>query len=130
MVLSGTASSPIEAQQAGDLAARLAGGADKVVNSIIVRGRDQVMLKVTVAEMARTIIKQLGIDLSGSLNFGTSVVNFNNTNPFSVLGRSLVAANSITGGFGSGPAPACRPCRRPSARWRAPAWSAPWPNRI
>jgi len=102
VVLSGTASSPIEAQQAGDLAARLAGGADKVVNSIIVRGRDQVMLKVTVAEMARTIIKQLGIDLSGSLNYGTSVVNFNNTNPFTALGRSLVAANSITGGFGSG----------------------------
>src|SRR5437899_2768715 len=82
VVLTGTASSPVEAQQAGDLAARLAGGTDKVVNSIVVRGRDQVMLKVTVAEMARTIIKQLGIDLSGSLNYGTSVVNFNNANPF------------------------------------------------
>ncbi len=101
VVLSGTASSPIEAQQAGDLAARLAGGPDKVVNSIVVRGRDQVMLKVTVAEMARTIIKQLGIDLSGSLNYGTSVVNFNNTAPFTALGRSLNASN-IVGGFGSG----------------------------
>ena len=58
VVLTGTAASPIEAQQAGDLAARLAGGADKVVNSIAVRGRDQVMLKVTVAEVQRTIIKQ------------------------------------------------------------------------
>ena len=67
----------------------------------MVRGRDQVMLKVTVAEMARTIIKQLGIDLSGSLNYGTSVVNFNNTNPFTALGRSLNASN-IVGGFGSG----------------------------
>ena len=65
VVLTGTAASPIEAQQAGDLAARLAGGADKVVNSIAVRGRDQVMLKVTVAEVARNIIKQLGIDLIG-----------------------------------------------------------------
>ena len=100
VVLSGTASSPIEAQQAGDLAARLAGGADKVVNSIMVRGRDQVMLKVTVAEVARNIIKQLGIDLSGSLNYGTSVVNFNNANPFTAYGRALVANNSITGAFG------------------------------
>jgi pilus assembly protein CpaC len=100
VVLSGTASSPIEAQQASDLAARLAGGVDKVVNSIVVRGRDQVMLKVTVAEMARTIIKQLGIDLSGSLNYGTSVVNFNNTNPFTALGRSL-NTSTIVGGFGS-----------------------------
>ena len=103
VVLTGTASSPVEAQQAGDLAARLAGGTDKVVNSIVVRGRDQVMLKVTVAEMARTIIKQLGIDLSGSLNYGTSVVNFNNVNPFSAQGRALVANNTITGAFGATP---------------------------
>ena len=52
VILSGSAASPLEAQQAGELAARLVGGADKVVNSIAVRGRDQVMLKVTVAEVA------------------------------------------------------------------------------
>jgi pilus assembly protein CpaC len=34
VMLTGSVSSPIEAQQAGDLAARLVGGADKVVNSI------------------------------------------------------------------------------------------------
>ena len=51
----------------------------KVVNAIVVRGRDEVMLKVTVAEMDRTVIKQLGINLSGSLGYGTAVVNFNNT---------------------------------------------------
>ena len=44
VMLTGSVSSPIEAQQAGDLAARLVGGADKVVNSVVVRGRDQVML--------------------------------------------------------------------------------------
>jgi pilus assembly protein CpaC len=101
VVLSGTAASPVEAQQAQDLAARLAGGADKVVNSITVRGRDQVMLKVTVAEVARNIVKQLGIDLSGSLNYGSSVVNFNNANPFTGYGRTLVANNSITAALGS-----------------------------
>ena len=47
VMLTGSVSSPIEAQQAGDVAARLVGGADKVVNSIVVRSRDQVMLKVT-----------------------------------------------------------------------------------
>jgi len=103
VILTGTAANPIEAQQAADLAARLAGGADKVVNSIAVRGRDQVMLKVTVAEVARSIIKQMGIDLSASLNYGTAVVNFNNTNPFSALGRSLVAGNTATAAFGSTP---------------------------
>jgi pilus assembly protein CpaC len=103
VILSGSAASPVEAQQAGDLAARLAGGADKVVNSIAVRGRDQVMLKVTVAEVARSVIKQMGVDLSGSLNYGTTVVNFNNTNPFTANGGPLVSGNAITGSFGSTP---------------------------
>jgi pilus assembly protein CpaC len=101
-VLTGTASSPIEAQQAADLAARLTGGGDKVVNSIIVRGRDQVMLKVTVAEVARSIIKQMGIDLSANLNYGTAVVNFNNTNPFSAFGRAITTS-ALQTSFGSTP---------------------------
>ena len=102
IMLTGTAASPIEAQQAQDLAAKLAGGQEKVVNSIVVRGRDQVMLKVTVAEVARNIVKQLGIDLNGSLNYGTTVVSFNNQNPFTAYGRSLVTNNNITGMFGGG----------------------------
>ena len=103
VILTGTAANPIEAQQAGELAARLAGGADKVVNSITVRGRDQVMLKVTVAEVQRSIIKQLGIDLSGQFNYGTAVVNFNNSNPFTATGQPLVGGNAITTSFGSTP---------------------------
>src|SRR3954463_8639893 len=101
VVLSGTAASPIEAQQAADIAARLVGGSEKVVNSVIVRGRDQVMLKVTVAEVARNIVKQLGIDLSASLAYGTSAVVFKNSNPFTSLGRPLVADNTIAGTFGN-----------------------------
>jgi pilus assembly protein CpaC len=96
VMLTGSVSSPIEAQQAGDLAARLVGGADKVLNSIVVRGRDQVMLKVTVAEVQRSIIKQLGVDLSASMNYGTAVVNFNNSNPFTATGAPLVSGNSTT----------------------------------
>ena len=103
VMLSGSAASPIEAQQAGELAARLVGSADKVFNSIAVRGRDQVMLKVTVAEVARTIIKQMGIDLNASMNYGTAVVNFNNSNPFTAFGRPLVAGNSVTGSLGATP---------------------------
>jgi pilus assembly protein CpaC len=103
VVLSGSAANQIEAQQAGDLAARVAGGADKVVNNIAVRGRDQVMLKVTVAEVSRSIIKQLGIDLSGQLNYGTSVVNFNNSNPFTANGKNLVSGNAVSASLGSTP---------------------------
>jgi pilus assembly protein CpaC len=101
VILSGLVASPIEAQQAGELAARLAGGAEKIVNSIAVRGKDQVMLKVTVAEVQRDIIKQMGVDLTASMTYGTAVVNFNNTNPFTANGRALVANNTLTGSFGS-----------------------------
>ena len=58
------------------------------------------MLKVTVAEVERDVVKQLGINLSGSLGYGTAVVNFNNTNPFSAYGQSL-SGSSIAGSFKS-----------------------------
>ena len=103
VMLLGSAATAIEAQQAGELAARLAGGAEKVVNSIAVRGRDQVMLKVTVAEVQRSIIKQLGIDLNGTMSYGTAVVKFNNNNPFTANNSALVPGNNITGSFGSAP---------------------------
>jgi pilus assembly protein CpaC len=96
VILTGSVSSPVEAQQVGELAARLVGGADKVVNSIVVRGRDQVMLKVNVSEVRRDIIKQMGVDLSASMNYGTAVVNFNNSNPFTAFGRPLVSDNGLS----------------------------------
>jgi pilus assembly protein CpaC len=88
VVLAGSVSSPVESQQAFDLAVRLVGDGSKVVNSISVKGRDQVMLKVTVAEVQREVIKQLGINLNGA-GQGTTVVNFNTTNPFSAFGAPL-----------------------------------------
>jgi pilus assembly protein CpaC len=106
VILSGSVSTPAESQQAFDIAARLIGiptseavsqGA-KIVNAITIRGRDQVMLKVTVAEVERDVIKQLGIDLSGGVGYGTAVVNFNNTNTFSAYGQPLSNSN-ITGGW-------------------------------
>ena len=86
-----------------------------MVNNLTIRGRDQVMLKVTVAEVQRDVIKQLGIDLNGSLGYGTAVLNFNNANPFTALGQPLVEGNADRRlGF-----KARRPRR--CARWSAPA---------
>jgi len=98
IMLTGSAASPAESQQAFDLATRLAGDGTKVVNGITVHGRDQVMLKVMLAEVRRDVIKQLGIDLSGSFNYGTNVVNFNTQNPFSVTGQAIDNTN-IAGQF-------------------------------
>jgi pilus assembly protein CpaC len=96
LVLTGNVATPIEAQQAFDIASRLVDDGHKVVNGIAVHGRDQVMLKVTVAEVQRDVIKQLGIDLNGSVGFGSAVLNVNNTIPFPVYGQPLFPS-SIAG---------------------------------
>jgi pilus assembly protein CpaC len=112
IILSGTVANEAEAQQAYDVATRLAqsgsdtfsfgssNSGDKIVNAIVVRDRDQIMLKVTVAEVERDVVKQLGINLNGTAGYGTAVVNFNNTNPFSAYGQSL-SGSSVTGGWQS-----------------------------
>jgi pilus assembly protein CpaC len=97
VVLTGSVASAAESQMAFDIAARLLGVAtgpitaegSKIVNAITIRGRDQVNLRVTVAEIQRDVIKQLGINLDGSLGLGTSLLNFHNNNPFTAFGNTL-----------------------------------------
>ncbi|KZL01199.1 Type IV pilus biogenesis and competence protein PilQ precursor [Pseudovibrio sp. Ad14] len=104
VVLSGTAISALEAQQAYDIALKFVGNDDKkIVNTIAVAEKDQVQLKVTVAEIERTTIKQLGVNLQGSLKIGALDVNFN-TSPAYNINPSVVNAGSLAGklGFGSG----------------------------
>ena len=55
----------------------------KVINSLIIRGLDQVALRVTVTEIRREIIKQLGVNLSGQSASGNS---FAIQNPFAISG--------------------------------------------
>ena len=89
VVLLGTVASATESQQAYDIATRLVGDQSKVANNITIKGRDQVMIKVTVAEVQRNVIKQLGVDFNGSLGYGVAALNFNTDNPFSANGQAL-----------------------------------------
>jgi pilus assembly protein CpaC len=90
VVLNGTVTSAQQASQAQEMAARFAGEATKVVNALSIEQASQVLIKVRVAEMGRTIAKQLGINVTaavGDLN-GTPI--FASTdNKFSLLGRAL-----------------------------------------
>ena len=96
VMLTGTAASPAESQQAFDLAAHLVGSKDKVVNSIVVRERDQVMLKVKVAEVQREVLKQLGVDINAGLRTGSAVISAASLNPFAASGLS--PASAVSGG--------------------------------
>jgi pilus assembly protein CpaC len=62
----------------------------RVINALTIRGADQVSLRVTVAEIRRDIIKQLGVNLSGSGPNGS----FSLDNPFAINGA--VSATQAT----------------------------------
>lgn len=75
IILTGTVLSPAEARRAMDIANGFAstqqqtapggappsGGGGNVVNALTIQGEDQVMVKVTVAEVSRLVLKQLGV---------------------------------------------------------------------
>lgn len=71
------------------------GPQSRIINSIQVRAKDQVMLKVTVAEVNRSTLKQLGVNTSGTWNIGK--LAFNYANPVTAI-NGATPGNSI--GFG------------------------------
>ena len=83
ILLSGSVNSSAEAQQAIDIANAFVGWRRRrrprehrrrrrgrargaVINNLTIRDKDQVMLRVTVVEVARTVLKQFGINFSGN----------------------------------------------------------------
>lgn len=104
LILTGEVASAEDAQRASDMAEGFvkqlngpggAGSAGMVVNSLTIRGRDQVMLKVTISEMRRDIAKQLGITSStwGSLT---------QYNPFGINGALSANTSGATAFSGPG----------------------------
>lgn len=111
-ILTGSVSSAQQSRMATDITARFAlpvegvtvedhKGAQRVVNLLTVVGEDQVMLKVTVAEMQRTVLKQLGVDLAAAIDIGSTVVNFATLNPFT-LANGVLSATNLTAVHSSG----------------------------
>ncbi len=101
VVLSGTANSSDDIDKAVAIATQFAGGENNVANVITVTGAQQVMLKVTVAEVQRETVRQLGIDLSASLNLSDLVTGLISAPP--IGGASNVAApNTFTAGYNAG----------------------------
>lgn len=65
VILRGSVPSGVQATDAANIAARFIGDPEKVISMVSIRDREQVMLKVRVVEMQRSLIKQLGVDPSG-----------------------------------------------------------------
>jgi pilus assembly protein CpaC len=106
ILLTGTVGSAADAQQAVDIANAFVGtsgglfSASKgaVINSLTIKGKDQVMLRVTVVEVARSVLKQFGISTSGSW----SAVDFGSSAVFPLSPQLQASSNSITGSLTAG----------------------------
>jgi pilus assembly protein CpaC len=72
VVLTGNVASLTEADQVQRLVAAYLKADEKtqLVNMLTVNGKEQVMLEVRIVEMQRSVIKQLGINVSGRPSFG------------------------------------------------------------
>lgn len=89
LVLSGTVDSGDDMQKALAIAARFAGDPERVANALTVSGNQQVMLKVMVAEVRRDTLKELGINLSGSVSVGNVTLGFNSRQTDGTNGSTL-----------------------------------------
>lgn len=65
IILRGSVATSVHAANAKDIAARFIADDTKVITLLSIQEREQVMLKVRIVEMQRSLVKQLGIDLDG-----------------------------------------------------------------
>lgn len=107
IVLAGTVDSMLDAQRAIDIAKDLVGkqagifdrnASGAVVNALTVRGKDQVMLKVTVAEIQRSALKQLGVNFNGTWKVGSKDLTALIDNPFTVQRGGMLSETNLGGG--------------------------------
>jgi pilus assembly protein CpaC len=93
IVLTGMAQNASDSSRAQDLAGRFVGDQTKVANLLKISSNEQVMLKVRVAEVQRSIAKQLGVNLAGAALANGVPIIASTSNPFSLTGAALSAAS-------------------------------------
>lgn len=101
VVLSGSTLSEDDASKAVIIASQFAGGEQNVANVINIEGAQQVALKVTVAEVSRETVKQLGIDFNATFSGGNLLAGLVNSPPNGGV-SGVVNTNTITSSFSSG----------------------------
>ena len=95
LVLAGSVSSTADADRARSIAVRYVGDESKVFSMLSIENNEQVLVKVRVAEMQRSIAKQLGVNMDEFFDIGEVALHLASANPFSVVGSSLSTATSI-----------------------------------
>ena len=93
VVLTGMVQNTGDSQKAQDLAARFVGDPNKVANLLKIDTSQQVMLKVRVAEMQRSVAKQFGINAAGAFKVANVPAILSTSNPYGLAGAALSAAS-------------------------------------
>ena len=120
IVLTGSVLTPQDAAKAAKLAEIFVKGGDattqetgfffgrvgdsQIVNLLEITGGDQVMLKVTVAEIQRSVMKQLGtsLNVSGNANGGDITFGVVNEGSFGAHGKRITNSNGLSLGANLG----------------------------
>lgn len=68
VILTGVVANAAEASRAERVALQFVGKPELIVNALGIAGKEQVMLKVRIVEMQRSVIKQLGFNLNVAIN--------------------------------------------------------------
>lgn len=103
VVLSGTVENPADANRAGDLAGRFVKSPKDVLNMIASQAKEQVLLKVQVAEMQRDALRRIGVDLPRAvLNAGNFTFAKVIENTFPVTGAIVPGAAAALDGLAPG----------------------------
>jgi len=66
----------------------------KIINLLAIEGEEQVMLKVTVAEVQRSVLKQFGVNFASQFSIGPFGFGGGTTNSFPITSPTLGALNS------------------------------------
>ena len=98
VILTGMVQNPIDADRAGQIALRYVAKPEQVLNMLSVAGKDQVMLKVRIVEVQRSVIKQLGVNLNAVLEQGSGSITVGQSANFSVNG-ALPGGATIGGSY-------------------------------
>ncbi len=103
LVLSGTANNATEVEDARKLALRMVEKAeqDRVVIKIGVTGPNQVQLRVRVAEVSRSVLKELGVNWDAAFNSGNVLLGLATGNPVLAGSALLTRTGDTNSAFGS-----------------------------
>jgi pilus assembly protein CpaC len=93
IVLSGFVPNSVESEDASRLATRFIGEGQEVINRLQVTAANQVSLRVRVAEVSRSLIRQLGINWSYATNGASMVFGVGATQGFAAGLAGLLSSN-------------------------------------